>query len=154
MMEMIIPAKTEIKEKVVNGEKTKESTKEKPLSHLDRILETLNIEGYNFIVFLRLIPANLHFKLFKPLVFSDISPIILYTFLLFFYRFIETISETWQKTSELQKKSEVQRFLSSLIIGLDSDVYSCSNVHPVNSSPGQGPFVQRPGSLRMNMWPR
>ena len=27
--------------------------KEKPLSHLDRILETLNIEGYNFIVFLR-----------------------------------------------------------------------------------------------------
>lgn len=53
MMEMIIPAKTEIKEKVVNGEKTKESTKEKPLSHLDRILETLNIEGYNFIVFLR-----------------------------------------------------------------------------------------------------
>ena len=25
-----------------------ESTKEKPLSHLDRILETLNIEGYNF----------------------------------------------------------------------------------------------------------
>ena len=38
-------------EKVVNGEKTKESTKEKPLSHLDRILETLNIEGYNFECF-------------------------------------------------------------------------------------------------------
>ena len=94
MMEMIIPAKTEIKEKVVNGEKTKESTKEKPLSHLDRILETLNIEGYNFIVFLRLIPANLYFKLFKPIIFSDIFPIILYTFLLFFYRFIEAISET------------------------------------------------------------
>jgi len=38
--------------------------------------------------------SNSHFKLFKPIVFSDIFPIILYTFLLFFYRFIEAISET------------------------------------------------------------
>lgn len=62
-------------------------------------------------VFSRINPYNLYSKSCHHPIYSDILFIILYVSMLFFYRFMRTISVIRQKTSELLKNQEVQRFL-------------------------------------------
>lgn len=51
--EKITPAIFDVKDKIVNGETVKESHKEGPIAHLHRVLERLNTEDAEFVIFLR-----------------------------------------------------------------------------------------------------